>query len=397
MSELPRVLFVDDEPNVLEGLRRLLRSKRNQWDMRFATGGAEALAVMAAEPIDVLVSDMRMPGMDGADLLAAVAKKHPDTVRFILSGQSDSDALFRAIGTCHQYISKPVPSDSLVQSIERSLRLRAIMRSPRVRAAISGLPSVPSPPAIYSTLLAELRLGVPHLDRIERIIARDPGLSAKLVQIANSAYFRRLREVHSLASAINFLGFDLVKAVVVNLAVVAQLRCREIDGRPIESVIDYSLDCAAMARQLAEAEGLPPSVCGDAFMAGLLHEIGLLVLADNFPAQMSEIAAAARAAREPATARERAAFGACHAQIGACILGTWGFLDTIVEAVMHHHDPIEAMPDRLDLTMVLRIAIRLVDAGAAGAADDPIVAEAMRRHPQMVAARPDDRRVAAAR
>lgn len=393
MSILPRILFVDDEPNVLQGLRRLLRHKRDAWDMRFAIGGEEALVAMAAEPIDVLISDMRMPGMDGADLLAAVAKKHPDSVRFILSGQSDADALFRAIGTCHQYISKPVPSEILVASIERSLRLRARMRSPALRGAISGLPSIPSPPAVYSLLLAELRDGVPHLDRIERIVARDPGLSAKLIQIANSAYFRRLREVHTLAAAINFLGFDLVKAVVVNLAVVAQLRCRDIGGRPIETLIDHSLECAALARRIAEADGQPAAMCGDAFMAGLLHEIGLLVLADNFPAAMSTIAEEARAAGEPTVGHERAAFGITHAEVGACILGTWGFFDNIVEAVMHHHEPVDGVPDILDLPMILRLANRLCSDSRSGplvdGKADPLVALLAARNPRFAHALAD--------
>jgi HD-like signal output (HDOD) protein/ActR/RegA family two-component response regulator len=369
MSNLPRILFVDDEPNVLLGLRRMLRHKRESWSMEFAEGGAQALALMAASPPDVLVTDMRMPGMDGAELLARASASFPDCVRFILSGQSDSDSLFRAIGCCHQYLSKPMTGEVLVTRIERSLALRRMMGNPSLRRAISGMPAIPSLPEMYAALVAELQSGYPRLDRIEAIVGRDPGLAAKLLQIANSAYFARVREVHSLKAAINFLGLDLIKALVAGLAVVSRLRCTAIAGRPIDAFIEDSLRVAQLARRICEAAGLEADASSDAFTAGLLHKVGLLILADNYPEKLAEVLAAPSAER---SARERDVFGASQAEIGACILGTWGFFDGVVESVLHHGDPPLPLPDTLDVPAALRCAHTLT-----GAADDPALAQAM--------------------
>jgi DNA-binding NtrC family response regulator len=122
-----QILFVDDECNVLEGLRRMLRPQRNDWDMQFVMSGAEALKIMDARPIDLLITDMRMPEMDGAVLLTLTMERHPDVIRIILSGQADSDLIMKALGVAHQFIPKPCEPDSLKLIIQRAMELRTLM------------------------------------------------------------------------------------------------------------------------------------------------------------------------------------------------------------------------------------------------------------------------------
>ena len=97
-----RILFVDDEPLVLQGLQRMLRSMRDEWEMEFAEGGANALERLAQAHFDVVVSDMLMPGINGAALLAAVMQRHPRTVRIILFGHADKDLILKCVGSIHQ-------------------------------------------------------------------------------------------------------------------------------------------------------------------------------------------------------------------------------------------------------------------------------------------------------
>jgi YesN/AraC family two-component response regulator len=99
-----RILFVDDEPRVLQGIQRGLRGMRAEWETEFANSGAEALETMAQAPFDVVITDMRMPGMDGAQLLDLVKARFPRTVRIILSGQSDRETIF-AIGWSQSPVS----------------------------------------------------------------------------------------------------------------------------------------------------------------------------------------------------------------------------------------------------------------------------------------------------
>ena len=108
-----RILFVDDEPMILQGIQHSLRGMRAEWEVALANSGAEALETMAQAPFDVVITDMRMPGMDGAQLLDLVKVKFPRTVRIILSGQSDRETILRSVGPSHQYLSKPCDLDEL--------------------------------------------------------------------------------------------------------------------------------------------------------------------------------------------------------------------------------------------------------------------------------------------
>jgi DNA-binding NtrC family response regulator len=149
MTTRLRILFVDDEISILDGLRRLLRPLRDEWEVFTANGGLEALALLEREPLDVIVSDMRMPGIDGAQLLEAVRKQHPHMVRIVLSGQSDQETLLRSIGPVHQYLNKPCDLGLLKTAVSRSRALRLAIHDPAVADLAAGISSLPSLPELY--------------------------------------------------------------------------------------------------------------------------------------------------------------------------------------------------------------------------------------------------------
>ena len=115
-----RVVFVDDEPQVLRGITRMLDCADVQWDIDTVGSGIEALQLLAEKPADVVVSDMKMPGMDGAELLTEVERLYPSTVRIVLSGQIDKDAVDRPIPPVHEYLFKPCAAETLKATIIRS-------------------------------------------------------------------------------------------------------------------------------------------------------------------------------------------------------------------------------------------------------------------------------------
>src|SRR5215469_9947183 len=117
---MTRILFVDDEPKVLDGLRRLLRPQRLQWDMSFIEGGEAALALLDQSPFDVIVSDLKMPGMDGTALLERAREHHPQVVRIVLSEYADLEAAFRAAQVAHQLLLKPCDAEMLRVAIDRA-------------------------------------------------------------------------------------------------------------------------------------------------------------------------------------------------------------------------------------------------------------------------------------
>jgi DNA-binding NtrC family response regulator len=120
---LTRILFVDDEQRVLDGLRRMLRTMRAEWEMEFACDGLSALETLDKQAFDVIVTDMRMPEMDGSVLLSEVLAKHPALLRVALSGQSDMESKVCASGLVHSYLSKPCPMAELTGTVKGLLHL----------------------------------------------------------------------------------------------------------------------------------------------------------------------------------------------------------------------------------------------------------------------------------
>jgi DNA-binding NtrC family response regulator len=185
------VLFVDDEPRLLEGIQRMMFDVADDWTVDTADGGEDALAKLAADDYAIIVSDMRMPGMDGATLLARVAELHPRVVRVILSGQTDEVATLRAAQIAHRFLTKPCSAESLYEVVSRTQRLVARLADPELRASLARLGPLPTPPLIYQELIAALRESDVSIDALGAIVSRDPALCAKVLQLANSSFFSR--------------------------------------------------------------------------------------------------------------------------------------------------------------------------------------------------------------
>jgi DNA-binding NtrC family response regulator len=182
-----RVMFVDDEPQLLESLRDALRPWRHQWNMTFAPNGAAALEALECEPFDVVISDMRMPGMDGAALLAEVQRLQPTSVRIVLSGWAEKESVARAANVAHRFLSKPCDIDEIVRVVQRSCGVNALVEHEDLRRAAAGTGRLPSVPRLYSELTALMNDPDATLAEAERLVEQDAAMAAKVLQIANSA------------------------------------------------------------------------------------------------------------------------------------------------------------------------------------------------------------------
>ncbi len=333
------VLFVDDDPNVLQGLRRMLRPMRREWEMAFADGGPQALEILASGAFDVIVSDMRMPGMDGAELLARVKRDHPEVVRIVLSGHSERESIMRSIDTAHQYLAKPCDADVLKRVIGRACRLRDLLRTESLRSLVSRLNTIPSLPQTYSAIVEELQSPDASIQSVGRIIARDVGMTAKVLQLVNSAFFGLRCHVSDPAQAASLLGVDTLKALVLSVHIFSQLDCARVKGLCIEMLWNHSMAVGALAKRIAAAEKLPRESCDHALLAGLVHDAGKLVLAANLPAEYALVLSSAQEQQATLEHAERAVFDTSHGEVGAYLLGLWGLPDPIVEAVAFHHHP----------------------------------------------------------
>ena len=214
---MKRILFVDDEPLMLQGLQRMLHGMRNEWDMRFAKSGAEALQMMAASPADVVVSDTRMPVMNGAALLNEVMRSYPKTVRFILSGYADMEMVMQCVGGTHQFLSKPCDSETLRSAVRRAVEMDPLLNNDKVKTLVSQMTKVPSLPSLYFEILKELRSEESSLSKVGEIIAQDPAMTAKMLQLVNSAFFGVRRQLNDPLEAVMHLGLETIKSLVLSI------------------------------------------------------------------------------------------------------------------------------------------------------------------------------------
>ena len=345
-----RIAFVDDEPHVLSGIRRSLADREDEWDMTFCPTGAEVLKLMAEHPFDVIVSDMRMPGMDGAQLLNTVREHHPDTIRIILSGYADQDSVLRTVGPAHVYLAKPCDPDELQKAVDRQISMRRLLDHPRLRATLAGLANLPSLPSIYLQLQSELLSPGSSAKSVAEIIGRDMAMTAAILKLTNSAFFSTAGNISTPLHAVRLLGLEIIQALVLKIGVF-----RQFSGNPevaplLEALTLHSLSVASLAERIAVAEGADFVISKAAQIAGMLADIGCVVLLDTDPNAYRALVGQVGGDRSLVQLEEQA-FGTNHAVLGAYLLGLWGFSEPIIEAVLYGYRPRDCLRrDNLALT-----------------------------------------------
>ncbi len=365
-----KVLFVDDEPKVLEGLERTLFHLTGEWDMTFTSGGREAVAELERGPFEVIVTDMRMPEMDGAELLKVVQRRWPETVRIVLSGYSEMESALRSIPVAHQFLSKPCQPEILEDAVIRSRGLQALLGDRALRAVVGQVEKLPSVPSVYAELTRVLGDEDVDVNDVARIVERDPAMCAKVLQLVNSAFFSRGARCADIRQAVMRLGLQMIKGLVLTVEVFRIPRGgKKVHGFSIDELQDHAIRTAAVAHGMFGDK----SLADDAFTAGLLHDIGRLITVVALPVQMTEALARSRDEDRPFHEVEREVMGTTHAELGAYLLGIWGLPYPIVEAVANHHDP-----GRVDNRTGFGVleAVHVADLLTRGGSPDPAFVEA---------------------
>jgi HD-like signal output (HDOD) protein len=357
-----RLLFVDDESHVLDGLQNLLRKHRREWDMVFALGGEAALAELERRPFDVVVSDMRMPGIDGAELLRRVQKLYPSVARIILSGHAEREVMVKALPVAHQFLSKPCQADVLRTVIERTCSLQAMLHDEPIRRIVGGIDTLPSAPSCYIELTKALTTTGGGLLAVADIVECDPAMSAKILQLVNSGYFGLGQRITSVRRAVVYLGIEMIQSLAL-ASHVFTVQVPVVPGFSVEELQEHSLLTARLARRIVT----DPMRAEEAFAAAIVHDIGRLLLGLAAPEQLAEIIRVAAESKRPRHVVERELLGVTHGEIGAYLLGVWGLPLSIVEAVAYHHAPRTTTIGDTEILAALHIADALVQAPGAAA------------------------------
>lgn len=334
-----KFIFVDDDAKVLKGLQRMLRKYRKEWDMTFAQSGPETLKIMETENFDVIVSDMRMPEMNGDELLNEVKERSPQTVRIILSGHAETEMIMKTVKAAHQFLAKPCDPELLKYTVSRVSALRGLLADERLLHVASKVESLPSLPSIYSRVMEVLQQPDYSIREVGEIISEDLGMTSKILQLVNSAFFGIPRRFSDVSEAVVYLGHDTVQSLVLTFGIFSQFSSKKIAGLDIEKLSTHGLKTASIAKAITKAETKEKEIIDDTFMASLLHDVGQLILASGLTETYREVDKRIKQENMIRHAAELDVFGITHAEVGAYLLGIWGLSDHIIEAIAWHHDP----------------------------------------------------------
>ena len=337
MSEQSAILFVGDNTNVLDGLRRTSCSTQGSWRAVFAASGEKALGIMTKRTFVAIVSDLRMPDMGGVELLTKVKERYPQVVRIALSEHAERGTIFCSLKAAHQFLPKQHDPEALIFALSRVVAFRRILINKSLQQLLSQIESLPAFPPIHRQLIKGCQSENISLSQVGDIISQDIGMSAKILQLANSVFCRLPRQISDPAQAVVCLGFDALKSLVLSKSIFPQFNSAKLKDMLAAKLWWHSARVAACAKQIAISEKLSPNGVNESFAAGLLHDIGKLALAANFPDKYKSALDLAALNGMELHEAEREIFGSNHCEVGLYLLGIWGLPDPIVMASGFHH------------------------------------------------------------
>lgn len=317
----------------------MFRPLRQEWDISFAQSATEALECLAQAPFDVVVTDMDMPEINGVTFLNEVMERYPKTIRFLLAGQAEMEAIYQSAGLMHQFLLKPCDEKTLTAAVMSAMRRENSTTSENLQNLLTKIHRLPSMPTLYMELVKLIEDPEAGIDEIGAIISKDMAMTAMVLRLVNSAYFGLRHRVSNVGEATKYIGVVSIRSLVLSVKAFAQLNSVQIRGFSAESLWNHSLETAAASRLIARLEGAGEKLSDEAFVAGMLHDIGKLVLSANLTEPYKVVVKKVKDENIEYYKAEQAVFGATHADVGGRILSYWGLPLPVVEAIAFHHEP----------------------------------------------------------
>jgi HD-like signal output (HDOD) protein len=350
---MKRVLFVDDEGKALEDLKVMLQVQEFPWEAAYASSGKSALDLMAEKPFDVIISDIRMPEMDGAALLKVVCERFPGAVRIVVCSQEEMNGALRAVPVAHQFLLKPCDPHMLRVAVERATSLSDVLSNKMLTSIVGSVKDLPVLPRTFMALREKLADPNASVKEVVKLVEQDISIAAKILQLVNSAFFGLPREISTMNTAVSYLGIDMLQNLVLSAEVFRVFEnAAKLPGFSFEELHQHSQLTAKIASHIP----VPAAVHSAAVVAGLLHDVGKLVLATRSPKHFARALEGAAEEKRPLFAVEQDLMGVSHAEMGAYLLGIWGLPCPVVEAVAHHHHPERVPQETLDAVAVVHVA-----------------------------------------
>lgn len=337
MTEKKRIVFVDDESAVLRAYERAFFEQDDIWNMSFVDNGPAAIDIMTKEKVDMIVTDIRMPGMDGIELLSWVVKEKPEILRVIISGQFDEKVVQNSLRLVQQYLFKPCDPDKVISTINETFDLGDKLSSDVLRDIVDNLEALPSLPTLYTEITNALRDPKCSLRDVGQIIVRDIAMTTKILQLVNSAYFGLRRKVTTPDEAVVYLGTETVKAMVLSLQVFSEASVEGLPKGHLDELWEHCFVVANFAKKIASIESDEKSVIDNSFTSGIIHDVGQLILLLNRKEQYLTFLQEQKTSDKSVLRLEEKIFGTNHCELGAYLLNLWGLPHATVQPIAYHH------------------------------------------------------------
>ncbi len=349
---MKRILFVDDDRTIQNALQQI------SWDPRyqvlFAGGGAAAMKIMDQSPVDLVVSEMRLPGMDGSQLLQIVKTRFPSTLRVILSRCTDEKQVARLLmeNLAKIYLYKPWDNKMLQDMIGHLFETEAMLEENKFLTAIRNTEELPTIKMSFRNILG-LMDGDPSFEEVARAIGKDQAIAGKLLHFANSAFYGL--KTGSVGQAVKYLGFNTIRNLVISMPIMDSLCAFGTAGEQIEKQWQHAfLTNSILAhlyekhlnRRLGEVEGT----------AGLLHNIGISFLIKQYSLRYLPLLKPKEGEPLDLIALEREWFNSAHTEIGGFLLRWWDLPYPMIETAIYHHQPFDERIINKSLVQAVHIA-----------------------------------------
>ncbi|NRY63737.1 HDOD domain-containing protein [Clostridium beijerinckii] len=344
------ILFVDDEKSILNSIRREFFD--SPYDVYIANGGREALDILEKNHIDLIVSDMRMPEMDGYELLKRVKLLYPEVTRLILSGFTDEKTVFKSIynNLAKLFITKPWKKDDFRRAIDEVFKTEELLHNNISLNHIKEMGKLPTIPSVLQEISDVVEHDDHNIDRIVRLIEADITLSSEVLRIINSAFYGI--KTASIKTAVLSLGLVNLKAIMATAEVFKSgndfYNKNEIwEHSNLTNKILIELYNKALGKKIPDYYGT----------AGLLHDIGKVAFFKIYDKEYDDIykLAADKSLGEISTL-EKEKFKIDHEELGGYLLQWWDIPYAIVESALYHHNPMLSSDANRELVSMIYIA-----------------------------------------
>ena len=335
---LKRILFVDDESQILRSVTRLFMD--TEYEVITAESGKEALIILENEEIDVIVSDMKMPKMNGYELLSEVKKRFPNIVRIVLSGFSDERAVYDALqkNISKLYILKPWENNVLINTIEKVFHIEnALRNNNNVLKFVKNAEELPTIKTSYQKIINVIE-NDEDIYKIVSAIEYDNSIVTKLLHIVNSSYYGV--KTGSIKRAVAYLGLDNIKNIVIASAFIDGLTFNSKDNERLERLWEHAFISNRII-SIVYNEFLNKKIPETQMNAGLLSNVGIIFMIHSFHDKYIEIFDEVKIHHTSIIELENKAFGTNHQEIGGYLLQWWDIPLPIVEASLYHHNPFD--------------------------------------------------------